>query len=51
MSHGRPEHVDVMVVVEFQEPFAGELDVIVRDDTVGNPKAMNDVSEEQRGLL
>jgi hypothetical protein len=40
-----------MVVVEFQEPFAGELGVVVRDDVVGNLKAMNDVDEEQRGLL
>jgi hypothetical protein len=40
-----------MVVAEFQEPFAGELGTIVRDDAVGNPKAMNDVGEEQHGLL
>jgi hypothetical protein len=40
-----------MVIIEFQEPFAGELGTVVRDDTVGNPKAMDDVSEEQRGLL
>jgi hypothetical protein len=41
----------VMVVVEFQEPSAGELGVVVRDDAIGNPKAMDDVGEEQRGLL
>jgi hypothetical protein len=40
-----------LVVTEFQEPFAGELGVIVRDDAVGNPKAMDDVSEEQHVLL
>jgi hypothetical protein len=51
VSHSQPEHTDVMVVVEFQEPFAGELGVVVRDDVVGNPKAMDDVGEEQRGLL
>jgi hypothetical protein len=35
-----------MVVTKFQEPPAGELGVVVHDDTVGNPKAMNDVGEE-----
>jgi hypothetical protein len=40
-----------MVVAEFQEPFAGELGVVVRDDAVGNPKAMDGVGEEQRSLL
>jgi hypothetical protein len=43
--------MDVMVIVEFQEPFAGELGAVVRDEAVGNPKAMDDVGEEQRGLL
>jgi hypothetical protein len=41
----------VMVVAEFQEPFADELRAVVHDDTVGNPKAMDDVGEEQHGLL
>jgi hypothetical protein len=40
-----------MVIVEFQEPFAGELGAVIYDDAVGNPKAMDDVGEEQRGLL
>jgi hypothetical protein len=40
-----------MVVAEIQEPLADELGVVVRDDAVGNPKAMNDVGEEQHGLL
>jgi hypothetical protein len=43
--------MDVMVIVEFQEPFASELGTVVHDDAVGNPKAMDDVNEEQRGLL
>jgi hypothetical protein len=51
VSHDRLEHADVMVIAEFQEPFASELGAIVRDDAVGNPKAMNDVGEKQRGLL
>jgi hypothetical protein len=40
-----------MVIAEFQEPFAGELGAVIRDDAVENPKAMDDVSEEQRVLL
>jgi hypothetical protein len=40
-----------MVVTEIQEPLAGELGAIVRDDVVGNPKAMDDVGDEQHGLL
>jgi hypothetical protein len=51
MSYGRPEHLDVMVILEFQEPFAGELGVVVCDDAVGNPEAMDDVGEKQCGLL
>jgi hypothetical protein len=46
MSYGRPEHMDVMVVVEIQKLFAGKLGVVVRDDAVRNPKAMDDVGEE-----
>jgi hypothetical protein len=40
-----------MVIAEFQEPFASELGAVIRDDGVGNPKAMDDVGEEQRDLL
>jgi hypothetical protein len=40
-----------MVIAKFQEPFASELGAVVRDDAVGNPKAMDDVGEEQCGLL
>jgi hypothetical protein len=40
-----------MVIAEFQELFASELGAVVRDDAVGNPKAMDDVGEEQCGLL
>jgi hypothetical protein len=35
-----------MVVAEIQKLFAGKLGVVVRDDAVGNPKAVDDVSEE-----
>jgi hypothetical protein len=40
-----------MVVIEIQEPLASELGAVVCDDAVGNPKAMDDVGEEQCGLL
>jgi hypothetical protein len=46
MSYGQPEHMDVMVVVEIQKLFAGELGAIVRDDAVRYPKAMDDVGEK-----
>jgi hypothetical protein len=46
MSYGRPKHTDVMVIAEIQKSFADELGVVVRDNAVGNPKAMDDVSEE-----
>jgi hypothetical protein len=35
-----------MVVTEIQKPFAGELDAVIRDNAVGNPEAMDDVSKE-----
>jgi hypothetical protein len=46
MSYGRPEHPDVMVVTKIQKLFAGELGVVVRDDAVRYPKAMDDVGEK-----
>jgi hypothetical protein len=46
MSYNRPEHTDVMVVAEIQKLFADKLGVIVRDDAVRNPKAMDDVDKK-----
>jgi len=40
-----------MPIAEVQELFAGELSVFVSDDDVGNPKLVDDVSEEKDGLL
>jgi hypothetical protein len=51
MSHGRPEHANVMVVAEIQKLFTSELGAVVRDDAVGDPKAMNNVGEELHSLL
>jgi hypothetical protein len=46
MSYNRPEHLDVMVVVEIQKLFAGELGAIIRDDAVRYPKGMDDIGEK-----
>jgi hypothetical protein len=51
MSYGQPEHTDVMVIAEIQELLARELGAVVRDDAVRNPKVIDDVGEEQHGLL
>jgi hypothetical protein len=51
MSHGRPEHTDVVVVVEIQKLFTSELGAIVRDDAVGNSKAVDDVGKKEHSLL
>jgi hypothetical protein len=40
-----------MLIAEVQEHFAGELSTVVGDDDVGNPKPVDDVSEEKDGLL
>jgi hypothetical protein len=51
MSHGRPEHTDVVVVAEIQKLFTSELGAIIRDDAVGNSKAVDDVSNKEHSLL
>jgi hypothetical protein len=38
--------MDVMVIAEIQKSFVDELGVVVRDNAIGNPKAMDDVGEE-----
>ena len=43
--------MDVVFVAESDEPLSGELHAIVCDDGVWNSKAMDDVEEEQHGLL
>jgi hypothetical protein len=46
MSYGRPEHIDVMVVIEIHKLFASKLSAVVRDDAVRNPKAVDDVGKK-----
>jgi hypothetical protein len=51
MSYSRPEHTNVVVVAEIQKLFTGELGVIVRNDAVGNPKAVDDIGKKEHSLL
>ena len=46
-----PIDLDVVFIVELEELLSGELCAIVHDDGVWDPKAMDDVKEEQHGLL
>ena len=48
---GGPIDPDVIFVAESKELLSGELCVIVLDDGVRDPKAKDDVKEEQHGLL
>jgi hypothetical protein len=41
----------VVVVTEIQKLFTSKLGAIIRDDTVGNPEAMDDVGEEEHSLF
>jgi hypothetical protein len=51
MSHGRPEHTDVVVVAEIQKLFTNELGAIVHDDVVGNSKAVDDIGKKEHSLI
>ena len=51
VHHGGPIDAEVVFVVESKELHSGELRVIVHDDGVWDPKAMDDVEEEYHGLL
>ena len=51
MRDGGPIDPDVLFIAESKEFLAGELCVVVCDDGVRYSKAMDDVEEEQHGLL
>ena len=51
MCHGSPIDVDVVFIAESKELLAGELRAVVCDDGVRYSEAMDDVEEEQHGLL
>ena len=46
VCHGGPINADVVFIAESEELLFGELRVVVCDDGVGDPKAMDDVKEE-----
>jgi hypothetical protein len=46
-----PVHADVIVIIEIQDFFSGELSVVVSNDRVRDPKTKNDVLDEIYGLL
>ena len=51
VRYGGPVDADMMFIAKLEEFLASELRAIVRDDGVQDSKAMNDVREEQHGLL
>ena len=51
VRHSGPIDVDVVLIEESKELLSGELRAIVRDDGVQDPKAMDNVEEEQHSLL
>ena len=51
MRHGGPIDEDVVFITELEQLLSGELRAIVRDNGVWDSKAMDDVKEEQHGLL
>ena len=51
MRDSGPINPDVLFIVESKEFLTGELCVVVHDDGVQYSKAMDDVEEEQYGLL
>ena len=51
MRDGGPIDWDVVFIVEPKELLSGELHAIVRNDGVWDSKVMEDVEEEQHGLL
>ena len=51
VRHGGQIDMDVVFIVQSEELLSSEFRTIVHDDGVRDPKAMDDVKEEQHGLL
>ena len=51
MRDGGPIDPDVVFIIESEKFLSDELCVVVHDDGVWDSKAMDDVEEEQHGLL
>jgi hypothetical protein len=49
-DHG-PVHIDIIVILEIQEFFSGELSASVDDARVRDPEMKNDVLDKINGLL
>ena len=51
MRDGGPIDPNVVFITELEKLLSSELCAVVRDDGVWDPKAMDNVKEEQHGLL
>jgi hypothetical protein len=51
VSYGGPVHLDVVILAEVQELSASALGVVIGDDGVWDPEAMDDVGEERHRLF
>jgi hypothetical protein len=51
VCHGYPINTDMVIVAKIKELFISELRVVVGDDGVWDPEAMNNIGEEEHRLL
>ena len=51
VRHGGPIDADVVFIVESEELLSSELCAVVRDNGIWDSKMIDDVKEEQHGLL
>jgi hypothetical protein len=51
VCHGCPIHMNMVIIAEIKELFTSELRVVVSDDGVWDPEAMDNVSKEEHRLL
>ena len=51
VHHGGPIDADVVFIVESEELLSSELCAVVRDNGIWDSKMIDDVKEEQHGLL
>ena len=51
VRHGGPVDADMVFIAELKKLLSDELRAVIHDDGVWDSKAMDDVEEEQHGLL
>jgi hypothetical protein len=51
VCHSYPIHADMVIIIETEELFTGELRAIVGDDGVWDLEAMNNAGKEEHHLL